>query len=352
MAINNQYSQTPKRVYSNKPFLAGMNYTNADLQPSVCRAVANLEMESSNTATKTRQGTVNKAVVYNNDSNYYILRFYTKLVMFKNTISEEEYNNDIIDAVHISNGLGLVVTNYESGIETVINDKIISNINNIEYEPSTKTISYDNAGYLINISSCKIIALKNDEGFIPHVINNNDFSFTFFGIILNNSAIAYKGLIKLYNHVAANKIIIEYYKPTITDVYDVQNYGSNLIANNPLTYKDYVYTSSHNYYTDYMGNQSKDVIDITTVQLYTKGYEDENIMIAPIVETTNVAQFTADIVKGFDCNTNQANDYVCLRPYYVMPKGEYCAAVRVSKNTGNKVLAQDGITYTEEVLEY
>ena len=83
MAINNVYSQTPKRIFTNKPFINGMVYTNSDLNPGVCKVVSNLDLEASNTATRLRPGSENKAVTNDSNSNI-VFKFYP---LIKNPIS-------------------------------------------------------------------------------------------------------------------------------------------------------------------------------------------------------------------------------------------------------------------------
>lgn len=325
MPINNSYSQTPKRIFTNKPFIKGMNYTNADLEPYVCRAVSNLELESSNSATKLRPGISNTAIGEEGEIAY---RFYNKYVMFKYPINELLYN----DSCPLNNsftGLGMRVLS-NSGSELPFFNTIITNNTDLEYN-GTLSISGGEPG--INITNnMHILALQMNEGDIPHCINNEDFSFVFLGLILSNTTIIHKGFIKLYHHKIANKIVIEIIKPEQVDNNDVSDYGVNLLSYSPSVYKDYVPFIEHDFYNDYMGvDKSKEVkntIDILTVTLY-----DNPVDPAPYVNSS-----TANMIKGVNSSSPSSSaNRVCLRPYYAIPYGHYGAIVKASNKAGVEV---------------
>ena len=264
MPINNSYSQTPKRIFTNKPFIKGMTYTNADLDPYVCRAMANLELESSNSATKTRLGATNLGIGNAGETAY---AFYNKYVLFSNYVFEDTYDADTL----ISTGnFGVRVLDKDLK-EHKFFDTIISNHTDLKVVNGTLQVD---SGYLgTNITNCTIYALRMNEGDIPHCINNEDYSFLFFGIIMNNDTQIYKGMIKLYYHVAGDKIVIETVQPDVVDNLDVSDMGVNIISDNPSVYKDYVTYPEHDFYRDYMGDTAsteKKIISILTVAMYDK----------------------------------------------------------------------------------
>lgn len=323
MPINNSYSQTPKRIFTNKPFIKGMNYTNADLEPFVCRAVSNLELESSNSATKLRYGIYNKAIGNEGEIAY---KFYNKYIMFKNITNEMLYNNNLLLNTYFSGfGIRVLNNNYK---EIPIYDKIITNNTELAYNDEL-IISGGESGISIT-DSLQIIALQMNEGDIPHCINDEDFSFVFLGFIISNDNILYKGFIKLYHHKIANKIIIEIIKPEQVNNTDISDYGLNLLSNSPSVYKDYIPFIEHDFYNDYMGvdksKEAKNTIDLLTVALY-----DNPVNPAPFVNTT-----TAKMLKGVN-STNPTQSVVYLRPYYVMSYGHYGAIIKASNKTGSEV---------------
>lgn len=307
MPINNSYNQTPKRIFTNKPFIKGMNYTNADLEPFVCRAVANLELESSNSATKLRKGITNN--ILDTDQGL-VYKFYKKFVIFTNLITETMYNNNITPTDVQSADLGIKVIN-EDKKENDIYGTIITNNTKLEYTTGLND-SLDLFGPTTNY---KIYALVSDEGRLNHVINNQDYSFMFFGAIFKNVSIQYKGPIKLYYHVTAQKIIIEIIKPQTLDVTDVKADGVNIIASNPAIYKDWInYQNGPQYYADYFGDtratEDKKIIDITTVALYD----------APVEPTPYNNSSNANMLVSID-KTKQDPFYI--RPFYAIPNTEY-----------------------------
>lgn len=317
MAINNVYNQTPKRIFTNKPFVKGMSYTNADMSPYVCRAVSNLELESSNTGTHVRQGIHNKILT----TDCEILKFYDKYVVIPNTITEVSYRNNTIydDASNIKCGIKLVSDDFNT--EYGIFQSVIYNDTDISYD----TELHINGVPLTNISdNIAFFILKLNDGTVNYAINSNDRSISFFGSIAainNNPQCVYTGLITIYFHVAANKAIIEVIRPTIVSPQDVIDYGTNIIADNPLVYKDYVFINSNNeeydMYLNYTGGVSEKLIDITTVQVYD----------TPVDPVGNDTNSTANLVNGFDKET-QGDIYV--RPYLVLPKGNYSATLAAS----------------------
>lgn len=323
MPINNSYNQTPKRIFTNKPFIKGMNYTNADLEPFVCRAVANLELESSNSATKLRKGITNN--ILDTDQGL-VYKFYKKFVVFTNLITETMYNNNITPTDVQSADLGIKVIN-EDKKENDIYETIITNNTKLEYTTALNN-SLDLFGLTANY---KIYALVSDEGRLNHVINNQDYSFMFFGAIFNNTSIQYKGPIKLYYHVTAQKIIIEVIKPQTLDVVDVKTDGVNIVASNPAVYKDWInYQNGPQYYSDYFGDtravteedKNKAIIDITTVALY-----DASVEPVPYNNSSN-----ANMLVSID-KTKQDPFYI--RPFYAIPNTEY--GVMVTAQSKNKL---------------
>jgi len=323
MPINNSYNQTPKRIFTNKPFIKGMNYTNADLEPFVCRAVANLELESSNSATKLRKGITNN--ILDTDQGL-VYKFYKKYVIFTNLITETMYNNNITPTDVQSADLGIKVIN-EDKKENDIYGTIITNNTKLEYTTELN----DSLDLFGSTADYKIYALVSDEGRLNHVINNQDYSFMFFGAIFKNTSIQYKGPIKLYYHVTAQKIIIEIIKPQTLDIVDVKADGVNIIASNPAIYKDWInYRNGPQYYSDYFGdtravtdeNKNKAIIDITTVALY-----DAPVEPAPYNNSSN-----ANMLVSID-KTKQDPFYI--RPFYAIPNKKY--GVMVTAKTKNNL---------------
>ena len=128
MPINNSYSQTPKRIFTNKPFIKGMNYTNADLEPYVCRAVANLELESSNSATKLRSGTINSSI---GNAGSIAYKLYNKLIIFSAFMNEFDYKNNIyLDSV-IDNSLTVVSVD-DKDVSFSFYDEIVTSSTELE----------------------------------------------------------------------------------------------------------------------------------------------------------------------------------------------------------------------------
>ena len=321
MPINNSYSQTPKRIFTNKPFIKGMTYTNADLDPYVCRAMANLELESSNSATKTRLGAVNEIIGNAGETAY---AFYNKYVLFSNFVLENDY--DVTGVVKANNSLGIRVLDKELK-EHEFCDTIITNNSELEIYNGRLSVSGGEAG--MALSGKTIYALKMNEGDIPHCINNEDFSFLFFGIIASGSTQVYKGMIKLYYHVAANKIVIETITPSIVDNVDVTDTGMNILSDNPSIYKDYLTYPEHDFYRDYMGDivedSDKKVIDILTIAMY-----DNAVASNPYSVTTN-----ANVLKGID---KTRTDNVYIRPYVAMPNGTNYGAIITATNSYGTLL--------------
>lgn len=350
MAINNVYNQTPKRIFTNKPFVNGMVYTNADLSPNVCRAVANLDMEASNTATRVRQCISNKAVTEDSVRNI-SFRFFNRMVTFNSYISEDLYNNDLIvsmptgENILASGDLGMVVKTDTSNEPDKIFDKIIYNDSTLEwYSGSLNITNYRSLTAISN--ALHIYPLRLDNGEYPHCVNGNDYSFAFFGIITTDSTLVYKGLIKLYYHVTAQQLIIEVINPYKVDPLDVELYGANIISKNPLVYKDYIYyNGTDNNYTDYIGGQGEELnlIDISTVQVYD----------APVNPNQYSIDSAANLVKGFD---RTQDNTVYVRPYVALPKGNYNAAVSAKVTSNDNI--QTGYyydfnldTFVEEVVD-
>ena len=318
MPINNSYSQTPKRIFTNKPFIKGMSYTNADLDPYVCRAMANLELESSNSATKTRLGAVNETIGNAGETAY---AFYNKYVLFSNFVLENYY--DVTGVIKANNNLGVRVLDKELK-EHEFFDTIITNNSELEMYNGRLRVSGGEAG--MALSGKTVYALKMNEGDIPHCINNEDFSFLFFGIIANGSTELYKGMIKLYYHVSADKIVIETITSDIVDNVDVADTGMNILSDNPSIYKDYLTYPEHDFYRDYMGDivedSDKKIIDILTVAMY-----DNAVASNPYSVTTN-----ANMLKGID---KTRTDNVYIRPYVAMPNGfNYGAMITATNSYG------------------
>ena len=318
MPINNSYSQTPKRIFTNKPFIKGMSYTNADLDPYVCRAMANLELESSNSATKTRLGAANEIIGNAGETAY---AFYNKYVLFSNFVLENYY--DVTGVIKANNNLGVRVLDKELK-EHEFFDTIITNNSELEMYNGRLRVSGGEAGTAL--SGKTIYALKMNEGDIPHCINNEDFSFLFFGIIASGSTELYKGMIKLYYHVSADKIVVETITPDIVDNVDVADTGMNILSDNPSIYKDYLTYPEHDFYRDYMGDivedSDKKIIDILTVAMY-----DNAVASNPYSVTTN-----ANMLKGID---KTRTDNVYIRPYVAMPNGfNYGAMITATNSYG------------------
>ena len=178
MAINNVYNQTPKRIYTNKPFVKGMSYTNADLNEGVCRAVANLDMESSNTATTGRQAIHNKSITKDSVNNI-AFKFYNKMIIFDSYISEAMYDADIFlpmpgDVNQLEDGvLGLSVKSASSDNLDVVYPTIIYNDTNLEFLSGNLSVS--NNRMMCSITDAThIYPLKLNSGIYPHCINRND----------------------------------------------------------------------------------------------------------------------------------------------------------------------------------
>ena len=349
MAINNVYNQTPKRIYTNKPFVKGMSYTNADLNEGVCRAVANLDMESSNTATTVRQAIHNKSVTKDSANNI-AFKFYNKMIIFDSYISEAMYDADIFlpmpgDVNQLEDGvLGLSVKSESSDNLDVVYPTIIYNDTNLEFLSGNLSISNNRMMCAIT-DATHIYPLKLNSGIYPHCINSNDYSFSFLGVITNYDDIIYKGIIKIYYHVSAQRIILEVISPYVVDPYDVSNYGSNIIASNPLVYKDYVsYANGPDRYLEYAGGtEESKIIGITTVQVY-----DDVVPSLPYDST-----ITANIVKGISKNTDTT---VYVRPYVALPKGDYYASLStiINKFGEAKELHYDfnNNIFVSDVVEY
>lgn len=317
MAINNVYNQTPKRIFTNKPFVKGMSYTNADMQPYVCRVVSNLEMDSSNTATHVRQSIHNKYIV----SGAEIIKFFDKYLILSNFITENtyRYNYKGIDMTD-SNEYSLGIEVKDNAFDSVysIYDYILYNDTDIHYD--TK-LSHSGTHFCkINDDGYAIFVLKLNDGTVPYCINSNNKSLSFFGQIYSTQSglRMYSGLITTYFHAAADKVIIEVNRPTIVSPEDVTNYGVNIIADNPLIYRDYVhFNNGDDTYLDYASGVSDKLIDITTVQVYDSAVD-------PINKETHS---TANLVNGFNKN-EEGNIYV--RPYVVLPKGNYNAVLKAN----------------------
>lgn len=324
MAINNVYNQTPKRIYSNKPFVKGMNYTNADMGEYVCRSVANLDLESSNTATKLRAGTKN-SLKYEGK----MLKFYSKLLLFDNVVLEEDYINNKISMLNggLTHTLGLNLIDEESKNVSDFYEYIIKTNTDIVWN-GTDLDTPDN--FLITTSGSTIAVMIHDDGTVPHVINSNDYSIAFFGMVINNGTIVYKGLIKIYFHATLKKAIIEVVNPSIVNPIDVNTYGSNLVQANPLLFKDYVYfrSTAKDYYSQYgMVSEAanKNITDISTVMIYDK----------PVIYNSNMEIISGDnanVVKGVD---KTINNTMYVRPYCVVPKGDYGLSVSVNTDSGD-----------------
>jgi len=321
MPINNSYSQTPKRIFTNKPFIKGMNYTNADLEPYVCRAVANLELESSNSATKTRMGINNNII---GKLGEVPCKFYNKIILFSNLISEYEYEHNIYD--FSSTNFGFRVLDSDNK-ECDLCNTIYSNNTELNWVLNDLDPKGD-VGQSIN--GLKLFILCADNGIIPHCINPEDYSITFFSIIANSSALVYKGMLKAYYHSTAKKIILSKIIFNQVDINNVNTYGVNLASPNPQIYKDYVPFAEHDFYKDYMGiNNSKDiknVIAIETVALY-----DSEVAPSPY------ATISANAKMLYGINASDTEHDVYIRPYYVMPYGHYGAVITANNKYGTKL---------------
>lgn len=322
MAINNVYNQTPKRIYTNKPFVKGMNYTNADMGEYVCRAVANLDLESSNTATKLRSGTKNEYVAESK-----MVKFYSKIVLFENTISEDEYVNNRLPATldPTVNRLGVRLLTEASKAENTFYEKIIRSDSVINWDGNNLSVDYT----VINTDMCSIFALSLNDGTIPHLIYGNDYSLVFFGLITYGTNIAHRGMIKIYFHAAMQQAIIEIPKPTVIDPLDVNSYGSNLTLNNPLLFRDYVYfiTSGKDYYSQYgltSEAADKSITDILTTMIYDAPVTYNSYMVL-------TSGATANVIKGVD---RTVNGTIYVRPYCVIPRGEFGFIVKAKTSTG------------------
>lgn len=331
MAIHNVYNQTPKRIYTNKPFVMGMVYTNADMSTGVCRAVANLDLEASNTATRVRQSVSNKAIVSNAETNELVYKFFNKLVKFEGFITEGAYKldhfislSDLVTDTLPENKLGFSVIDEASGNTYNMYNQIIYNDTILEWTNSGFN-NVNNQFLASNFSQIKIYALIMDDGDIPHCVNSNDYSFSFFGVIANESNVLYKGVIKLYYHNAAQQVLIEVINPYTVSPEDVENYGPNMVSTNPFVYRDYLYYNNNvETYTEY-GGYTDTVTDITTVQVY-------DASVGALPHTRN---FTANVVKGFNKN---ALDDIYVRPYVALPKSNYYATVSTSVVRNNQTL--------------
>jgi hypothetical protein len=324
VAINNVYNQTPKRIFTNKPFVKGMSYTNADMAPYVCRAVSNLDLESSNTGTHVRQGIENKHIKFSGAKlpvTGNVLKFYNKYLIIPNIVVEDLYKASKVPQIVQNQGLELVSADYNDKYDFY--DTIIYNDTSIVFNDGILTHSDHVLGLA---KTYNIFVLKLNDGTVPHIINPNDRSLSFFGIIANKQSgvFIYRGLIRVYFHQAANKAILELISPDIVEPSDVLNYGSNILADNPLVYKDHVYFNDrHDGYLEYSMQDSNNVIDITTVQVYDKS--------VPVVEYSSDSK--ANLVKGF--NKDDADGTVYIRPFPVLPKGNYSAIVSASSVDGS-----------------
>lgn len=319
MAINNVYNQTPKRIFTNKPFIKGMAYTNAGMSPYVCRSMANIDLESSGTATKVRQGIQNKRIALDGQDVYNdVLKFYNKFILIPNIITLPLYQNGIVPTSTNTSNTKIKLVSEDTGNVYDFYNYIVYNDTQVNF--NNETLSHKGP-VLGQLNSYNVHVLKLNDGSIPHIINANDMSISFFGLISSSSSgvYAYHGLIKIYFHNSAKKAILEIVQPSIVAPEDIMNYGSNILSDNPLIYKDHVYfNAEHDGYLDYASADSNGVIDITTVQVYDKA-------VAPV---EYVADSDANLVKGFD--KNEEDSYVYVRPFPVLPKGNYVAVLGVN----------------------
>lgn len=311
MAINNVYSQTPKRIYTNKPFINGMNYTNADLATGVCRAVANLELESSNTATKLRCGIENNKIT----DDGYICRFYSRYLVFHNTVSELQYKYDVIPE-YKNKGIDIFNDNDITNTVTFY-DRIIKTNTELIYRDAL--LDDDGNDVLGSFKDYQIYALRLSNGIIPHTIHNDDKSFTFYGIITNkNGTEIFKGFIKLYIHAAAQKAVVEIVTPKVLDdVTYATDPGVNLTASNPFIFKDFSRSDYQKYIMGVSDNKVLDIINTTVFDSHVPPYPDS-------------INSTARQVTGI--STNNKNIYI--RPFVAIPEfsKDYAFVVSIPDN--------------------